>query len=110
MKSRIKTSCLILCSRWIISLCIVFLSGVPAVRAGLSLEMNVIRYDYGSFSGYEFYPYLNTNSTPPNVSFGDYYVTSLDAPTNGSSALYHFDTNGFNQIGGSTWGYGDFNS
>ena len=65
-----------------------------AARAGLTLEMNVIRYDHGSFSGYYFSPYLNTNSTPPNVSFGDYYIASYGSPTNGSSALYRFTTNG----------------
>jgi hypothetical protein len=79
----------------------------PAARAGLTLEMNVIRYDQ---YGYEFYPYLNTNTAPPSVPFGNYYVTSLDAPTNGASAFYQYTTNGFNQSGGITWGYGDFNS
>ena len=79
-----------------------------AARAGLTLEMNVIRYDHGSFSGYYFSPYLNTNSTPPNVSFGDYYIASYGSPTNGSSALYRFTTNGFNQSGGGTYGYADF--
>jgi hypothetical protein len=85
----------------------VVLAGAPAVRAGLTLEMNVIRYDY---YGYYFSPYLNTNTTPPSVPFGDYFVTSSGQPTNGSSALYHFTTNGFNQVGGGPWGYGDFNS
>ena len=79
----------------------------PAARAGLTLEMNVIRYDQ---NGYDFYPYLNTNAAPPSVPFGNYYITSLDAPTNGASAFYQYTTNGFNQSGGITWGYGDFNS
>ena len=79
----------------------------PAAHAGLTLEMNVVRYDQ---YGYEFYPYLNTNAALPGVPFGNYYITSLDAPTNGASAFYQYTTNGFNQSGGITWGYGDFNS
>jgi hypothetical protein len=68
--------------------------------------MNAIRYDQ---YGYYFAPNLNTNSTAPSVPFGDYYIKSFGYPTNGSSALYHFDTNGFNQTGGGPFGYGDFN-
>lgn len=79
--------------------------GVMTVRAGLTLELNVIRYHQ---YGYYFSPNLNTNSSALSVPFGDYYITSSGYPTNGSSALYHFDTNGFNQSGGSSWGYGDF--
>ena len=78
---------------------------MPVARAGLTLEMNVIRYHQ---YGYYFSPYLNTNNVSPSVPFGDYYITSFGYPTNGSSALYHFDTNGFNQSGGGSWGYGDF--
>ncbi|MEJ0089375.1 MAG: LamG-like jellyroll fold domain-containing protein [Limisphaerales bacterium] len=84
-----------------------FSLGVPTGHAGLSLEMNVIRYHH---DGYYFYPNLMTNSTAPEVPFGDYYISSLNAPTNGASVSYHFDANGFNQNGGSTWGYGDFDS
>jgi hypothetical protein len=76
-------------------------------RAGLTLEMNVIRYHQ---YGYYFYPGLTTNTTPPNVSFGDYFIASSGQPTNGSSGLYQFSTNGFNQIGGVSYGYGDFDS
>ena len=77
----------------------------PAARAGLSLEMNVIRYHQ---FGYYFSPNFGTNTTAPSVPFGDYYLTSSGYPTNGSSAFYHYDTNGFNQIGGGSYGYVDF--
>jgi hypothetical protein len=80
---------------------------IPNARAGLTLEMNVIRYDQYA---YYFYPNLTTNNTPPLVPFGDYYITSSETPTNGSLTLYHFDATGFNQISGSSWGYGDFDS
>src|ERR1700744_580747 len=89
---------------------LIFLAGVlvclaaPIARAGLSLEMNVIRYDYG----YYFSPNLGTNTTGSVVPFGDYVVTSPGVPTNGSSAFYHFDTNGFNFTGGGSYGYGNF--
>ena len=83
------------------------LLAAPAARAGLTLEMNVIRYHQ---YGYYFSPNLNTNSTGPSVPFGDYFVTSYGYPTNGSSASYQFTTNGFNQNGGISWGYGDFDS
>src|ERR1017187_8347389 len=76
----------------------------PAARAGLTLEMNVIRYHQ---FGYYFAPNLGTNSAAPTVPFGDYYITSSGYPTNGTSAFYHYDTNGFNQIGGGSYGYGD---
>ena len=81
------------------------LLAVAPARAGLALELNLIRYDA---SGYYFSPYLNTNNTAPSVPFGDYTIASLNAPTNGSWARYHFDAAGFNQVDGSSWGYGDF--
>ena len=74
-------------------------------RAGLTLEMNVIRYHQ---YGWYFSPYLNTNTTGSSVPFGDYYVTSYGFSTNGVSALYHFDATGFNKTGGFPYGYGDF--
>ena len=87
-------------------LCVmVVLFATASARAGLTLEMNVIRYHQ---YGYYFYPNLNTNSAAPSVPFGDYFVTSFGYPTNGSSSLYHFTTNGFNQAGGGSYGYGDF--
>ena len=79
----------------------------PPARAGFTMEMDVIRYNQ---NGWYFYANLMTNNTAPNVPFGTYYVASYDYPTNGSSSLYQFTTNGFNSIGGGSWGYGDFNS
>jgi hypothetical protein len=78
----------------IIVLATALLAASFAARAGLTLEMNVIRYDYGSHSGYYFHPNLNTNDALPSVPFGDYYVASSHAPTNGSCALYQFTTLG----------------
>jgi hypothetical protein len=77
----------------------------PFARAGLSLEMNVIRFHQ---YGYYFSPNLTTNNTAPNVTFGDYFIASFGYPTNGSSALYRFDTNGFSQVTGGSYGFGDF--
>lgn len=51
---------------------------------------------------------LTMNTTPANVTFGDYFIASFGYPTNGSWALYHFDMNGFNQSNGGSSGYGDF--
>jgi subtilase family serine protease len=95
----------------VVTLCFLAAPGVhagPALSgAGLTLEMNVVRYHQ---SGYDFYPNLTTNTTSSEFSFGDYGIASSGSPGSGSSGLYHFDTNGFNQIGGGTWGYGDFDS
>ena len=85
--------------------CFFCLIGGSNAFAGLKLEMNVVRYDQ---YGYYFAPNLGTNSAAPIVPFGDYYITSSGYPTNGSSAFYRFDTNGFNQVGGGPYGYGDF--
>ena len=74
-------------------------------HAGLSMEMNVIRYDQ---YGYAFYPNMTTNTSGATVPFGDYYVTSFSHPTNGAWQSYRFDTNGFNFTGGGNYGYGDF--
>lgn len=80
---------------------------IPAARvnAGFTLEMDVIRYHQ---YGYYFSPNLMTNNSAPAVPFGNYCVSSYGYPTNGSYTLYQFDTNGFNQINGGTYGYGDY--
>ena len=59
----------------------VVLFATSSARAGLTLEMNVIRYHQ---YGYYFFPNLNTNSAAPSVPFGDYFVASFGYPTNGS--------------------------
>ena len=83
------------------------LLAAPAVRAGLTMEMDVIRYDP---NGFYFSPNLTTNFTGATVPFGDYNVVSPGAPAVGASQLYHFDTNGFNYVSGYPNGYGDYNS
>jgi RHS repeat-associated protein len=116
MKTRINLPFLRLPFLWATILSSVFcLLVTTGARAGLTLEMDLVRYNYGDNYYYYFFPYLSTNTTPPNVSFGDYYVTSPGFPTNGATALYHFDTNGFNQVGGGAGGFSlfdapDFNS
>ena len=59
---------------------------------------------------YSFFPNLSTNTASPAVPFGDYFVASPGWPTNGASALYHYDATGFNQVGGSSYGFSDFDA
>ena len=93
-----------------LSFLLLCLAWAPAARAGLTIQMDL--FQYGSTANYTYYfnPQLSTNSTGANVSFGNYYVASYGIPTNGSSSLWQYDTNGFNQIGGVRYSYGDFNS
>jgi hypothetical protein len=105
-----NTSSISVFHRWLRLIFLAFALGIivaPAARAGLNLEMNVIRYHQ---FGYYFLPNFGTNGTAPSVPFGDYYITSSGYPTNGASAFYHYDTNGFNQIGGGPYAYGDFDA
>ena len=85
----------------------VLLLTAPHSRAGLILEMNVIRYDQNAWF---FAPNLVTNTTAPNVPFGFYNIMSHDYPTNGAGTLYRYDTNGFNGIAEGPYGFSDFNS
>jgi uncharacterized repeat protein (TIGR03803 family) len=75
----------------------------PAIHAGLTMEVDLNRGNYQGSQYYQFSCNLSTNNTPPNVSFGDYFVVSPGWPTNGNAAysLFHFDTNGFNLASGS---------
>jgi hypothetical protein len=102
MKSQITNRSRFLCIHWVACVSLLFLAGVPTARAGLTLEMNVIQYYPG---GYYTNPYLSTNATPPNLPFGTYQLASAGYPTNGYSALYRFDTNGFYQIDGYPYGF-----
>lgn len=70
------------------------------------MEMDLVL----EYNQYSFFPNLGTNGTPPTLPFGDYFVTSPGWPTNGSSALYQLDTNGFNQIGGGHYGFNVFDA
>jgi len=76
-------------------------------RAGFTMEMNVIR---SNPYGYSFAPNLLTNALTPDGLYGDYQVTSYGYPTNGASAMYHYDTNGLTWLGSGNWGYNDFDS
>ena len=85
------------------------LATLPA-RAGLTMELDLNRGNYQGSQYYFLGCVLNTNSTPPNVSFGDYFVVSPAWPTNGASGLFHFDTNGFNQTDGGNYSISLFDS
>ncbi|HKW27824.1 MAG TPA: kelch repeat-containing protein [Verrucomicrobiae bacterium] len=79
---------------------------VPAARAGLTMEMDLVLDD----NTYSFYPNLGTNTAAPAVPFGDYFVASPGWPTNGASALFHCDATGFNQVGSGNYGFADFDA
>ncbi len=90
-------------------LCLAFaaLMASATLRAGLTLEMNAVRYHQ---YGYYFAPNLSTNFSGTAAPFGDYLITSSNYPTNGAWQSYRFDTNGFAWTGGGQSGYGDFAS
>ncbi|HSY42870.1 MAG TPA: hypothetical protein VK811_03105, partial [Candidatus Acidoferrum sp.] len=83
---------------------IVFIFSLASdARAGLNCEMDVLRYPYG------FYFSINvTTNGVQDLPYGNYYFTSSGWPNNGDSAHYVFDTNGFNQLDGGPYGYGDY--
>lgn len=83
-----------------------------SVHAGLTMEVDLNRGNYQGSQSYGFGCTLNTNSTPPNVSFGDYFVVSPGWPTNANAAayLFHFDSNGFNQVSANNNGFSLFDS
>lgn len=74
------------------------------------MQMQLVHYNYGNNYYYYFNPSLNTNGNPPDVPFGTYYVAPPGFPTNGSTAVYYYDTNGFNNVGGGAAGYSAFDS
>jgi uncharacterized repeat protein (TIGR03803 family) len=95
------------CWFWQVALAFVLsIFAAPAARAGLAMEMDLLLYD----NTYSFFPNLGTNTASPAVPFGDYFVVSPGWPTNGANALYHYDTNGFNQVGGGSYGFADFDA
>jgi len=92
--------------RWFWQVALAFVLGIfaaPAARAGLTMELDLTRGNDQGYQYYQFGSYLLTNSTPPNVSFGDYFVVSPGWPTNAnaSATLFHFDATGFNQVSSS---------
>jgi Concanavalin A-like lectin/glucanases superfamily len=82
------------------------LSLANRAHAGLSCEMNVVRYHQ---FGWYFYPNVTTNGVL-DLPYGTYCFQSYGWPTNGSIALYQFDSTGFNQLStpGDN-GYGNYN-
>ncbi|HWX21851.1 MAG TPA: LamG domain-containing protein [Candidatus Binatia bacterium] len=83
---------------------------LPAARAGLTMEMDLVRYSYLGNRYYYFFPNLTTNATGPAVPFGTYFVVSPGYPTNGATVMYSCTTNGFNQTAGGTSGFNDFDA
>ncbi len=82
----------------------------PAARAGLAVDVHLYHDNFG----YYFYPYLSTNTTPPDYPLGDYVIASPQIPTNGSQLFYQATTNGIafginGNYGGGNY-YGDFDS
>ncbi len=85
----------------------------PATRAGLTMELDLTRGNYQGDQYYQFGSNLQTNSTLPNVSFGDYFVVSPGWPSNAnaSATLFQYDTNGFNQVNSSgSGGFSEFDA
>jgi len=84
----------------------------PAARAGLTMEVDLARGNYQGSQSYQFSCTLSTNSTAPNVSFGDYFVVSPGWPTNAnaSATLFQYDTNGFNPVSGNGNSFNLFDS
>jgi uncharacterized repeat protein (TIGR03803 family) len=98
-----KTSSGSRASRLLLQVVLVFVLGIftaPAVRAGLTMELDLNRGNYQGDQYYQFGSNLQTNSTPPNVSFGDYFVVSPGWPTNAnaSATLYRLDATGLNPV------------
>jgi len=86
------------------------LLAVPSARAGLTVDIHLNHDHYG----YYFFPYLSTNTTPPNFPAGDYQIASPQIPTNGSDLFYHATSNTFDfgingNYGGGSY-YSDFGS
>ncbi|MCX6892578.1 MAG: hypothetical protein NTX51_13820 [Verrucomicrobia bacterium] len=59
--------------------------GSPVAHAGLSFELLLIREQQGT--SYYFYTELQTNSTLPAASPGNYLIASPQQPTNGSPGV-----------------------
>ena len=86
------------------------LLAAPIARAGLTMQMQLVHYSYQGYYYYYFFPNLSTNTTPPNIPYGDYFVAPPGFPTNGATAQYHFDTNGFNLVAGGAEGFNYFDA
>lgn len=86
------------------------LFAAPLVRAGLTFDVQFLRYQEGQ--SYRFYTPLNTNSTAPAAAQGTYVIYSPQflASTNGAFRAFTIDSNGVNTIAGQEIPYPDFDS
>ncbi len=91
---------------FILAACLLF---APPARAGLTLDLQLQRSFWAGNYYYGGWPNLNTNTTPPNISYGSYIITSPGYPDNGYSITYQFDATGFNLVTGSGSMETDFN-
>ena len=82
--------------------------GSPVAHAGLSFELLLIREQQGT--SYYFYTELQTNSTLPAASPGNYLIASPQQPTNGSWRQFDLTANGLKFTGGGNNSSGDFDS
>ena len=93
-------------------LAVVCLLVLPGARAGVTLEMHIVRFDHGQ--AYKFFTPLYTNSTPPAAPLGTYFISSpfysAQQPTNGSWREMQISTNGVVTLDGTENPYPDFNS
>ncbi|HTY87877.1 MAG TPA: LamG domain-containing protein [Candidatus Acidoferrum sp.] len=78
----------------------------PAAQAGLTVDVHLYHDQYG----YYFYPWLNTNTTPPAFPVGDYEIASWQIPTNGSHLFYHTTATSFDYTNGGGNYYHDFDA
>ncbi len=87
-------------------LLLICLFTTPSARAGLTVDVHLYQDQYG----YYFYPWLNTNTTPPAFPVGDYEVASWEIPTNGSHLFFHATATSFDYTTGGGNYYHDFNA
>jgi hypothetical protein len=80
------------------------LCAVPPARAGLTINLQW----YHDANGYLSYPWLSTNTTPPNNPLGEYFIVSPQP--NGWSMQYQATSNSFSFVGGGGWYYPAFDS
>jgi hypothetical protein len=83
---------------------------VASARAGLTVDIHL----YHDNNGYYFYPFLSTNTIPPNFPVGDYLIASPEIPASGSRLVFRATATSFNECinndcGGATY-YNSFDS
>ena len=89
------------------SVCFLALSIVAVVcpvspaRAGLTVDLHVYHDSYGHY----FFPFLSTNTTPPDFPTGNYEIDTWQIPTNGARLFYHATANSFDYVPGGGGNY-----